>query len=420
MKVYLKKYYGEILYSSSSLLVPIIGFLANIIATAYITPINMGIYQSVLIFLTYFNFLHLGVFQGLNRNISYYKSQNRLDIVQNQVNTSNSVAYVISLVGLIVGLAMFFYIYYVGKGFYYLLATILLTISLVVTPIKTHIEATFRSSEQFGVLGKIIFKENIIYGFFSILPIFIGYYGKIISDTVRALISFYFRIKKCILQSNGKGDYKSLFELIKVGFPILITGYLWSLFVIADQTLIALKFSKFDLGIYTLSRLIITALIIIPNAIGVILYPRLSAEYGKTGKISSLRIFWRKSITITAIIIVPLVILMYFTITFVVINFMPNYIDGLPSAKINLLTGITFIFMAPGVIFGIINKNTPYLIAIATTLLIFWLGCFIFPFYFKTLNSVAYFKLILSLTLSIFIFLYTYYLTSKKYYKKSL
>ena len=419
MKEFLKRYNGEILYSSSNLFLPIIGFLSNIIATAYIIPENMGIYQSVLIITTYTNFLHLGVFQGLNRNISYYKAQNRLDLVQNQVNTSNTVAQFISLVSFLIGVIVFIYIYFTYKGILYILAAILLIINLVVIPIKTHIEATFRSSQEFGLLGKIIFKENIIYGIFSLLPIIIGYYGKIISDVVRTLISFYFRKKYCTLTSNGRGNIQGLIELIKIGFPILIAGYLWSIFVIADQTFIALKFSKVDLGVYTLSRLIITALILIPNSVGAILYPKLSAAYGRTGEPSSLRVFWKSSIVLNGAIILPIVVIIYFCLPYFVENFMPNYTQGLASAKINLLTASTFVFIGPGVILGVLKKNIPYLIALAIVLFVFWGGCSFFPSYFKTLDSVALFKLVLSIILSIFLAAYTYYLTRKLDFNKS-
>jgi O-antigen/teichoic acid export membrane protein len=414
MKKLFKRYSGEILYSSSNLFLPIIGFIANLIATAYIIPENMGIYQSVLIIMTYTNFLHLGVFQGLNRNISYYKAQNRLDKVQNQVNTSNTVAMFISSISFIMGATILSYIYFTGKGVFYILAAILLLLNLVITPIKTHIEATFRSSQEFGVLGKIIFKENIIYGLFSLLPIIIGYYGKIISDGIRSTISFYYRKKYCTMTSDGIGNKQGLIELIKVGFPILIAGYLWSVFVIADQTFIALKFSKLDLGLYTLSRLIITSMILIPNALGAILYPKLSAAYGKTGKPSSLRVFWKTALALNGVVIIPIVTISYFCLPYLVENFMPNYTQGISSAKINLLTAITYVFMGPSVILGVLKRNTPYLIMLITVLAVFWGICTFFSHYFETLSSIAFFKLILSAALSIFLSVYTYFLTSKK------
>ena len=58
MKFFFKKSYSKIsmyksnmIYTSSNLFVPISGFVGSIIAVAYISPENMGIYQSVLLLL---------------------------------------------------------------------------------------------------------------------------------------------------------------------------------------------------------------------------------------------------------------------------------------------------------------------------------------------------------------------------------
>ena len=103
-----EKYKGEILFFSSSFLTPTVAFLSNVIATAYIIPSEMGVYQSILLIGTYVSFLQLGVFNGLNRNIAFYKARNRNDIVQSQVNTAHSVAQIVSLIGLLIGIFYFF------------------------------------------------------------------------------------------------------------------------------------------------------------------------------------------------------------------------------------------------------------------------------------------------------------------------
>src|SRR5690554_7074218 len=96
------KYKGEVLYVSSNFLTPSVSFISSIIATAYIIPSEMGIYQSILLIGTYASFLQLGVFNGLNRNIAFYKAQNKHNIVQEQVNTASTVAKFISFIGFLI------------------------------------------------------------------------------------------------------------------------------------------------------------------------------------------------------------------------------------------------------------------------------------------------------------------------------
>ena len=415
-KIYNKikdKYKGEILFFSSSFLTPTVAFISNVIATAYIIPSEMGVYQSILLIGTYVSFLHLGVFNGLNRNIAFYKAQNRNDIVQSQVNTAHSVAQIVSLIGLLIGIFYFFYVVFSERNNVYLLASLLLIFNLVITPFKTQMETTYRSGQDFKALGFIIYKENIVYLLSSLLPIFIGYIGKIISDTIRLIFGFWLRWNGRPIKHTDKGTIESSKELIKTGFPLLLGGYLWSVFVIADQTFIALKFSIADLGVYTLSRLIIIALMFIPTALNAILYPKAANLYGRTGEAFTLRSFWAKSLLLFILMIVPLVILAYFFLPLIVNRFMPDYISGLPSAMINLFTGLTFISMGPSVIMGTLKKNNLFILALIFVLLIFWGVSFLFPYMFSTLESVAWFKLFLSSLLSIFILSYTYYLTKK-------
>ena len=420
MKFFFKKSYSKIsmyksdmIYTSSNLFVPISGFVGSIIAVAYISPENMGIYQSVLLLLFYTNFMHLGVFQGLNRNISFYKAKNQLDVVQEQVNTSFTVALFVSIIGSLGGVLFFIYELFHDRNIYYLLAIVLLIINLVVIPLKTHFEATYRSSSQFGLLGKIIYKENLLFAITSLLPIVIGYYGKIISDSIKSIYSFYLRFSNLIIKSNGVGSKKQLFDLIKVGFPILISGYLWGLFVVADQSYIAISFDKVELGYYTLSKLIITSMIIVPNSINALLYPKMSALFAKTNKRSSLRQYIKKTILINAIIISPILIIAYFFVGDLVESFLPKYINGIEAAKINILACFSLIIMSPAVIFGILEKNKIYLIFLSVILSLFWFSCYALPDYFSTILIVAKFKFILSLILSLFVLLYTLFLTKE-------
>lgn len=406
-----KQYQGEIIYASSNLLTPLISFIASIIAAIYIIPEEMGVYQSVILTTTYCSFIHFGVFNGLNRNIAYYKSQKQETKVQLQVDTSFTVAKVVAIVGSIIGLSTLFYYIYINSNYLYIYASILLIVNLASTPIKTHFETTFRSGQEFGLLGKIIYKENILYLMSSSLPIFYGYFGKILSDISKLIFSLYFRYTKCPIRANGQGDVTNLFELTKTGFPILLSGYLWTTFVIADQTYIALNFNIKELGTYTLSRLVVTALIVIPTAINTLLYPKAASLYGKTNNAHSLRLFWKKSLIIFSCILIPLTIIMYTILPVIVYRFLPNYIEGIPSAKINILSGISFLSMGPSVIIGTLKKNIPHLIMIVILLIVFWGVGYLFKSSFSSLNTVAYFKLILTYILSTFIIIYTYYIT---------
>lgn len=394
--------------------------LTSVVAAAYIIPSDMGIIQSVLLVVTYLNFLQLGVFNGLNRNIALYKSRNNLDAMHDMVDTSYQVSKIISSIGAFIGIfCIIYYANHSNDGSQYVLASILLFITLVLTPLRTHLETTYRSGQEFGSLGKIIVLENIVFSFLSLLPIFIGFLGKIIADAGKLLIGYLFRIRNAPILPINKGTWKSYKELVSVGFPLLISGYLWTVFSVADQTYIVTRLGSEQLGLYTLSRFCLTALIVIPSAIGSMLYPKAAAIYGKNLDPNDLKAYWYKSILLFIIILIPIIAIGILLLPSITHYFLPKYIDGLAAAKITLLSGITFVSMGPAVIIGTLRKNFLYIIAISSCIALFWSVCYIFPSYFSIIENVAKLRFSISIMLSLFVIIYTYYLTHKQYDKQT-
>lgn len=409
LKAYIINYKGEILYIFSSIVAPIISILGNIIVTIYINPTDMGIINNVMLIVTYASFLQLGVFNGLNRNISFYKAQNRLDIVQSMVNTSHTVSLIVAGIGALFGVWYGFYVK--NSGFLYLMSAILLFCQLVFTPLFTHYDTTYRSGQEFQRLASIKFIESLIYSIIVFFPVLLGYIGKIISDSIKPILSFCLRVHKQPIKSTGYGRVNDYYNLLKTGFPMLLSGYLWNLFQVADQTYISANFGVDELGLYSLSRYCVLAFMILPQAINAVLYPKASSQYGVTGNQLVLIQFWKKSLFLYIALLFPIVLLLYFLAPLVVSYVMPQYIPGIECMKINLITCCSFIYMGPSVIFGVLRKNLLYIIMIGVCLVLFWLIVSFYHHIFTTSESVAYLRLGLSYLLAIIsIFLSRYYI----------
>ena len=142
-----------------------------------------------------------------------------------------------------------------------------------------------------------------------------------------------------------------------------------------------------------------------------LLYPKAASIFGQKEAANSLRPFWVKSVLLFTAIIIPISIIAYICLPPLVYTFLPLYSDGISSAKINILTGITFISMGPSVIFGTLRKNILYLIFVCISLLLFWGVLFLFRDKFLTLESVAWLRFAVSLFLSVFVLVYTFILT---------
>lgn len=413
LRLAIKKYAGELVFIFSNSYTLVASMLVSIIATAFIEPSDMGVIQTVLLVQVYLNFLHFGVFNGLNRNIAFYKARKEDNLVQDMVNTSYTVSYIVAGIGALVAIGFLIYYAVRCETTVYILSSILLLFLLIFQPLNNVVEATFRSGQQFKQLGKINTKASTIYIVLSLLPIAIGYIGKIIADSLRFVVSYLLKIPYKPYKQTGAGSISSLKLLVSTGFPMLLSGYLWTVFVACDRTFIASHFSKTDLGLYALAGYVMTAVMMLPNSVNSLLYPKAAARYGQTNDPHSLYDFWKKSILIYFVLLVPVCVVLYYAIPFLVPLFMPKYEGGIVAAQYSLLTCITYISSGPAVIFGTLRKNNLYILVLLLSIALFWAAALIFDSYFSSIERVAFLRFVISLIKMIFILFITF-----KYVKK--
>lgn len=405
----IKAYWGELVFIFSNTYALAFSMLAGLVATAFIEPADMGVIQTVLLVQTYLQFLQLGVFNGLNRNLAFYKAKKEYDTVQDMVDTTYSVSYIVSLIGGFISLIYLLYYFFTGRSAVYVFSALLLFVLMVFKPLSTAIETTYRSGQEFKKLGIIRNIETTIHAVLSLLPIVLGYLGKIIADTVHSVVGYILRFRQRPYKKEGRGSFSSFKILLATGFPILLSGYIWSVFTACDRTYIARFMTTEDMGLYSLSNYVILAVMAVPHAVNSLLYPKAASRYGSTGDIHSLMAFWKKSIVVYSLLLLPICIILYFTLPYLVESFMPKYVRGIGAARLALLTCMTFVSQGPAVLFGTIRKNLVYLLIGGISVLIFWVVALLLREYFVTIESVAMLRFGISLINMLMILFFSYH-----------
>lgn len=407
LKKKIGKYRGEVNFATANIVTSCISMVTGVIAAAFVDPEDLGVIQTVLLVATYASFLHLGVFSGLNRNLAYYKAKGDVLTMQDEVNTSYRVSYLVAFVSGLIGLSILIYYYINGFEIIYLLSCILLIVSLVLTPLITNIEATYKSGQEFGRLGDIKNVQSLVYLIVSFLPSIIGAFGRIIAGSINLIVGFFLRLKKPPYKCTGKGSWKAFKDLLYTGFPILFSGYVWSIINVMDKTYIAASFTPKEVGLFTISGYCITLFMMIPTSISALLYPKAAAIYGETGSKEALVGFWRKSLLLMIVVLIPIIIVAYFVLPIVVNFVMPKYVEGIQTARITLLTCATFVYFGPSALFGTLKKNSLNIIIQLVILASFWLIISLFNENFNTLESVAWLRFALSFLQMAFVILYS-------------
>ena len=405
-----KNYKGEATFAISNVVTSVVGMLSGLIAAAFIAPEELGVIQSVLLISTYTTFLNFGVFSGLNRNLAFYKAKGDIEKMQKEIDTSHSVSLVVGGVGFLIGTGVLVYNLITKGTLIYILSSLLLIISLTFYPLTTHIECTFRSGQQFGRYGWIKNVQSFFNAIMALLPIVLGYIGRIMANSFNTVFGYYLRRKYIPYKHRGRGDVASLKDLLSAGLPIMINGYVLSVLLAADRTFIATNLTSYDMGLYTIAGYCMITVELLTNSIGGILYPRASASYGSSGNKRSLLSFWKKSLILYFAVLLPIIGCAYIAMPLLVELFLPKYVEGVDAGKIALISGFTIISNGPSVLFGVLKKNMALMVFTVLCIGLFWGIATFFGGYFTTIESVAILRGVVSLVLSLFVISYSYYL----------
>ena len=150
-------------------------------------------------------------------------------------------------------------------------------------------------------------------------------------------------------------DISLLWDLIKIGFPITMVWWVYMVMTSIGRIISISMLGKTATGYYSLGVSIVSLIIVVPAAIGQVLYPQVSEKVG--GKASQESIS-RYVVFPTQIMnmIIPLVLgILMFVTPFALNTYFPKYIPGILSTQILLC----------GAFFGCSIKNgVNYLVAI--------------------------------------------------------
>jgi len=408
-RIDIAKYRNESIFLLSQYSTPIVGLLVNLLLLRQISPEIIGIYQSIFLWSTYFTFLSLGVFNGLNRNLSYYSGKE--DILK--LNTATSSGFIfsilISLVSLII-IISYYNLYITNINIETKFSYLILLVTVITQPIIVYFDTLHKTGQDFAKLGKIIFLTNILY--VSTMPIilFVGFQGFMIITILKILfqMSLLYWSKKNVININF--SFKIILEQIKIGFPIMLNGYLYTSFFQFDQLYISQHFKPEELGYYNLSRLVITLIAVVPTSIGTLLYPKAAYIYGKhNNNTSKLFPFFKNALLVNILVIIPIIGLTYIFIEPIVNNFLPKYIPGIIYAKLSIIGGIGYIFVGPSIIIGVLNKIW---INLSVLLLMSFLSYglyFLGILHFKNIETLILVKNTVFIVYAIFIIFYIYF-----------
>ncbi len=333
----LKNYRTPILYTSGSIVKSIAQLFVGFVVARYISPYDLGVWNSLSLILTYSIFLQAGLINGLNLELPAALGKGEKDRADEMAGTAYTITAITSLFALATGLLIF--IFYDGNDDKFRYGIFAITILVCLGYYQSYLTSTFRSKSSFEKLSLIQLTEGIVNLATLFLVIYFYYYGMIFKVIVVTLVSVFLLHLKRPMKVPFKWNFVELKKLLSVGVPIFGLVCLDSFTVTIDR-LFLIKYSDMtNVGLYSFSMYSMTLFSLFSVSVSTYIYPRMTYNYGQNGDKTILWQYVKKITSLLFLVQTPLLVIGYLVIPQALSIFFPKYVACAIPMQILLLAG---------------------------------------------------------------------------------
>lgn len=266
---------------------------------------------------------------------------------------------------------------------------------------------------EFERIGKNLHISQIWILLCSLSTSVLGITGLGIRLATQHLVGWLLLLRNPPLREGHQASFKDIRELSAVGIPMLVSGMIFNWLAAADRTIVATFLTAEDLGYYALAGIAMNALKVFPTSISTLLYPRVAHAYGAQGTSRALRRYIWIGLALNLALMLPVAVVGWFALPYVVTAFLPAYAPGIPVAQVTLVGALIFAYSGPSVIIPILRKNLPAQVMGVICLGLVWIvGTYAVTAGYGILG-VAWARVIVMGFYGLFVLAYVFYLTGK-------
>lgn len=345
--------------SASTLFMQLSKMAAVVLAAKLLGPVKIGLWNMLNLMLVYSGLTHLGILNGMNREIPFFRGRAETGKVERI--RSNSLGF--SILG---AFASSFLILAASMAFEDPLVRKSLTIMIFMLffqQIYSYAVAHMASDCVFGGLAAM----QALLGFFTLALVMPGTYrygfqGFLVSQALAFGLSAAAGIhlgRVSLRVSLDAGEIKSL---LSTGFPLMSAGLMFSLLTTVDRWVISVFLGIEAVGWYTLPILIAAALALPVQVISRQMYPKMAEEFGRTGSRVGLLSTVKVQNILGIIAVAPLAAAIWAAGPWLVGKFIPAFLPGMEAGLILLIGLLSYPFAGGfGTFLVSIRKQNHYL-----------------------------------------------------------
>jgi len=327
----------------AAILSKFIGIFTSLIMPKLLEPANYGVWVTLLLITAYSPIIALGTVETLMKQFPYYAGKGEPNKAK-EVEGSVFGSIILSAIALII----------IGFSFPFLKIEAFQSASRLIYPmviaaslncVSGYFYYRFGARQNFKIFSITDSTRSIITLIILVACTWLwGLEGAVWGFCLIELILFiYLGILSNVLLGKVRANFnfQLIWEMIKIGFPITVIWWVYILQSSAGRVVSMTMLGKTATGYYGLGGSIVSMIVLIPMAIGVVLYPKVSEGLGKNlGKEDMALLIIKPSQALSLMLPVAIGVLILLSPVIYHVVF-PKYVNGLLSAQI-LLFGAFF------------------------------------------------------------------------------
>ena len=343
-----------------------LSMIGGLLQATMVLPGAIGLFRGIGLSQGYAKWLQLGVLNGLNRELPYFVGKNDRRRVEELAATAQ--AWAIALSALTGGGMLAVAGWYALRGNWEVAAgwatnAVLMFFLFYGT---TYLQVTFRTGHDFARLALINVVQNSAALALVVLVWYFKFYGiclrVLISGAVGAAMLYYWRP----VRVGPRWNLQHFRHLLLVGLPIFGVGELFTWWIATlDGSLVLHYTGTVGMGLYGV--VVVTAaatLEMLPAAGGVVLYPRMAEQYGRTERLDDLLRMAVKPTVVVALGMLPIALISWALVGPAVKLVLRNYVAAIPAARWAVWIPVFGSFNLANNIFNVAKAQHLYVVGI--------------------------------------------------------
>lgn len=327
-------------YSVSAIVSQAFGLITGFWVARLLGPSEFGIWNAVSLVLVYGAYLELGVLSAMGRDLPFYLGQGDVEKAAAIEGAARRTTIFGAIVAALFVIAFSFLPTHSSKMALGLQA---MAVVLILQQGYTYHRILLRSYSQFRELSQQQVLFAIINSGLAIAFVFfLGLGGRMIAAIMAQAVIVLYAVHRNPWRPVPKFDSHVTWSLMRVGMPIIISGFILSLLTTVDRLMVITFFDEKQLGFIGIALLIAGVMSLIPGMAIQVLVPRINHQYGSSGKnVEALRAFVLTPPVILSALLPILIGPIYLSLPFVIGVLLPAYTPAITAMRI-IIVGIFF------------------------------------------------------------------------------